>query len=165
MFTGLPPGFYAVREDAPDLRTRTPNPLHVALVPGEGGQAESFLTADFACFRRGEPGPEPHLLLGPLRVRASGETATGVFELDQRPRQPLLLLVDVAGRGEHPVTEAEVAVNGHPIVTEADFPGDTRRVRREILPDLLRAGENTVEIRAESGEPGEVFLVVTVVGG
>jgi hypothetical protein len=165
VFTGLAPGFYAVRKGAPDLLTRTPNPLHVVLVPGENGQAQSFLAADFACFRRGEPGPEPHVLLGPLRVLASGETVTGVFELHQGPGQPLLLVVEVIGRGEHPLAEAEVAMNGHAIVTEADFPGDTRRIRREILPDLLRAGENTVEIRAEAGGGAEVFLVVTVLGG
>jgi hypothetical protein len=168
VFLNLLPGLYGVRQDGSDLDTVTPNPLYVALVPAQGGQAVSFLTADFACFRRRDPGEEPAPVFGPLRVLASGETITGHFPLNHLPRMPLLLLVEVVGAEHRPLTEAEVMVNGQRVLTTADFPLGTRLVRREMLPDLLRVGENTVEVRArrdgESEENEVAFLVVTVIG-
>jgi hypothetical protein len=162
VFTGLAAGLHAVRMSAPELLTRTPNPLHVALVPDEHGHPASFLEADFACARRGEPDPEPEVVLGPLRVPASGETITGEFRLERVPRAALLLVLEIAGRGEPPLAELEAAVNGHAVATLADLPPGARALRREILPDFLRAGGNTLEVRAVPAEGAEAHLVATI---
>jgi hypothetical protein len=166
VFLNLHPGLHAVRKGAPDLELVTPNPLHVALVPVANGQAKSCLSADFACFRRHDPGDEARPLLGPLRVLASGETVTGHFELTHLPRMPLLLVVEVTGVEGRELGEAEVAVNGHSVLAAADFVAGPRLVRGEILPDWLRLGQNTVEVRAQrdvEGE-GEAFLIANVIG-
>ncbi len=160
LFTGLAHGAYSVVKNGTDLATVTPNPLRIALVPGERGRPQSFLAADFACFRRTPPGAEI-VVLGPLRAPASGETTTGSFLLAELPRRPLLLVVEiVCGEGEA-LADIDVMVNGHSVVTAADFAGGARDVEREILPDLLRAGGNTVEARATGGA-SEGCLVVTV---
>jgi hypothetical protein len=160
VFTGLSRGTYSVIKNGSDLATVTPNPLRVALVPGDRGQALSFLAADFACFRRPAPDAET-VLLGPLRAPASGETTTGSFQLAELPRRPLVLAVEVVCGAEENLADIEVLLNGHSVVNAADFAGGTREVEREILPDLLRVGENTVEARAAGGD-GEGCLVVTV---
>jgi len=164
VFLNLPPGLHAVRKGAPDLELVTPNPLHVALVPGPNGQGRSCVTADFACFRRHDPGEKARPLFGPLRVLASGETITDHFELTNLPRMPLLLVVEVAGLDGRPLAEGDVTVNGHPVLTSADFVAGPRPARGEILPDWLRLGQNTVEVRAQRNGESEVFLVVTVIG-
>ncbi len=163
-FDELPPGLYAVHKGAPDLATVAPNPLHVALIPAGRGQAASFLGADFACFRRSQPGRETTPILGPLRVLAHGETITGHFSLAELPRMPLLLLVEVVRSDKRPLSSAEVMINGHPVLTAADLTADARLARAEIMPDILRVGENTLEARAERSRGDEVVLVVTVFG-
>jgi len=160
LFTGLACGTYSVVKNGTDLTTVTPNPLRVALVPGEHGRPRSFLAADFACFRRSPPSAEM-VLLGPLRAPASGETTTGSFLLAELPRRPLVLVVEiVCGAGED-LADIDVMINGHSVVTVADFAAGARDVEREILPDLLRAGGNTVEAHAAGGG-SEGCLVVTV---
>lgn len=161
-FLNLLPGLYAVRMSAPALATVTPNPIHVPLVPAENGQVSSFLAADLACFRRSKHGQKTPPLLGPLRVLASGETITGHFRLAHLPRMPLSLVVEVANAEMQALGTAEVMINGDQVLTAADLLPDTRFVRRDILPDLLRLGENTIEGRAGSGQGDEVALVVTV---
>jgi hypothetical protein len=57
-------------------------------------------------------------------------------------------------------------VNGHSVLAAADFVAGPRLVRGEILPDWLRLGQNTVEVRAQrdvEGE-GEAFLIANVIG-
>lgn len=160
LFTGLRRGTYSIVKNSADLATVTPNPLRVALVPGERGRPRSFLAADFACFRRSPPSAEM-VLLGPLRAPASGETTTGSFLLAELPRRPLLLVVEIVCGAEEDLTDIDVMINGHSVVTAADFAAGARDVEREILPDLLRAGGNTVEARATGGV-SEGCLVVTV---
>jgi hypothetical protein len=168
LFTGLPRGTYSVLKNGSDLATVTPNPLRVALVPGDKGPPPSFLAADFACFRRPAPGAES-VLLGPLRAPASGETTTGSFLLAELPRRPLVLAVEILCGVEEDLADIEVLVNGHSVVTAADFATGVatgarevqREVEREIMPDLLRVGGNTVEARATGGG-SEGCLVVSV---
>lgn len=160
VFTGLARGTYSVVKNGSDLATVTPNPLRVALVPGDKGPPPSFLAADFACFRRPAPGAET-VVLGPLRAPASGETTTGSFLLAELPRRPLVLAVEIVCGAEEDLADIEVMVNGHSVITAADFATGRREVEREILPDLLRAGGNTVEARATGGG-SEGCLVVSV---
>jgi SdrD B-like domain len=164
VFVGLAPGLHSVRIDARDLATATPNPLHVALVPaaGDAGQAVSFLRADFAGFRRGDSGGEPVSVLGPLRVLARGETVAESFELELIPDRALVLLAELRGEGELALAEADIVLNGQPLVTGADYPPGVRLVRQQILPDILRLGSNTLEARAVARGEREVFLVVTI---
>jgi hypothetical protein len=162
VFLGLGPGLYAVRAAVRDLASATPNPLHMVLVPVGDGEASSFLTADFACFRRADPGSTPPPLVGPLRVLARGETATESFALEVLPERPLVLLAELRGDDAAELAEAELSLNGHPVVVAGDFLPDLRLVRREILPDLLRPGRNTLEVRAVAREEREAFVVVTI---
>jgi hypothetical protein len=164
VFVGLSPGLHSVRIDARDLATATPNPLHVALVPAadEEGQAVSFLRADFAGFRRGEPGGEPSSVLGPMRVLARGETMAESFELEMIPERALVLLAELRGEGDAALTEVEIVLNGQPLVTSDDYAPGVRLVRQQILPDILRVGSNTLEARAVARGDREVFLVVTI---
>jgi hypothetical protein len=162
VFLGLGPGLYAVRAAVRDLATATPNPLHMVLVPIGDGEASSFLAADFACFRRADPGSSPPPLVGPVRVLARGETATESFDLDVLPERPLVLLAELRGDDAAELVEADLSLNGQPVVGVADFLPDLRLVRREILPDLLKPGLNTLEVRAVAREEREAFVVVTI---
>ncbi|HWN81001.1 MAG TPA: SdrD B-like domain-containing protein [Candidatus Udaeobacter sp.] len=162
VFLGLEPGLHAVRAAVRDLATATPNPLHVALVPTGDSEASSFLTADFACYRRAEPGSTPAPLVGPIRALARGETVTESFELAMLPERPLVLLAELRGDEATGLAEAELMLNGHPLVAAADFPTGLRLVRREVLPDLLKPGANTLEVRAVARGDQDLFLVVTM---
>jgi hypothetical protein len=160
LFTGLARGTYSVVKNGTNLATVTPNPLRIALVTGERGRPQSFLAADFACFRRAPPSAE-NAVLGPLRAPASGETTTGSFLLAELPRRPLLLVVEIVCDAGEDLADIDVLINGHSVVTAVDFANGGRDVEREILPDLLRVGGNTVEARAAGGG-AEGCLVVTV---
>ncbi len=161
VFVGLAPGPYSVQMEGADLATVTPNPRSVALVGAGGGQPRSFLAADFACFPRPEPGAEP-VVLGPLRAPANGETTTGRFILAEPPVSPLLLTVEAVCGDDVKMADTEVLVNGHVVVSAADFSITSRReLKREILPDLLRAGGNTVEAHAAAGDSAGC-LVITI---
>jgi hypothetical protein len=162
VFLGLAPGLYAVHAAARDLATATPNPLHVALVPIGDGDAASFLHADFACFRRADPGSAPPPVAGPIRVLARGETAVESFALEVMPEHPLVLQAELRGDETARLVEAELAVNGHVVVGVDDFVPGLRLVRREILPDLLQTGTNTLEVRAVATDGQEAFVVVTI---
>ena len=162
VFLGLEPGLHAVRAAVRDLATATPNPLHVALVPTGDGEASSFLVADFACFRRAEPGATLPPLVGPIRALARGETVTESFELAAFPERPLVLLAELRGDDTVGLAEAQLVLNGHTVVAADDFLTGLRLVRREILPDLIKPGVNTLEVRAVASADRDLFLVVTI---
>jgi hypothetical protein len=162
VFLDLEPGLYAVSKE-PRAATTTPNPLHVALVPGEGGRARSFLAADFGCLVDFPPPPSPsEPIFGPLEVLANGETIHARFELDHVARVPLLLVVEVMGSDPSHRLAGSVVLNGRPVVTGEDLNQNPRGVRREIPPELLRVGANSLEVTAISGGMREVFLIVTI---
>lgn len=161
LFRGLEPGLYSVRKEGREPPTTSPNPLHVALVAGEGGEAQSYLDANFACIPV-RPRPEPGPFFGPLRVLANGDSLRAYFELDRLPRMPVLMVEVVTANPSQSVS-GMIALNGRALVTPRDFEENPTGLRREIPAELLRVGRNAVDVVAATRDRGDAFLVVTMI--
>ena len=87
---------------------------------------------------------------------------TESFELAAFPERPLVLLAELRGDDAVGLAEAQLVLNGHTLVAADDFLTGLRLVRREILPDLIKPGVNTLEVRAVASADRDLFLVVTI---